>query len=562
MTVLNLLTLPAAARGKSGSAALKPALVRAATPLRRRRALVVCAHLRPGRVKRRSHYVMQPITGLHVASQINPAEFDVTIYHEDWHGPFDPARAQGYDIVFISGLQVDFDRMRQLSYYFRRAGATVVAGGSICTVFPEFAAQFFDVVCAGGVDSVPEVVADYQRGCLKRIYRSAIARITDYEIHHEIFTRSGITPAVHLLETSRGCSFRCSFCVMPSEVGRHATYDLTSLRRAIDDSIRNSPRFSFRRAYPLIIFLDNNFSDDRQHMLRVCEMLQDHSGVRGWAALVTQNILHDRALISKLAKMKCVSLFVGLESFDREVLRRYKKKQNLGRHNVIDDIVFAESVGIGIGYGYLFDPRMQTADAMREQIRMIGANPKLPMPTYLSVIAPLAGTDAFWEDLKNGDLAANLRLRDLDGETICYANLADSSQALVDFSEKIFRRPWMLVRRATIVWKTVRRIVRAGSFNPIRWYLIGASNLHAFVWSSVSTSAVRTYLAGSDVLDPQYFERPQDLTEVDRTRYFEPIYLTDPEGRPSEWLSPYIPRARSHPTPDRILEVGLTGDSS
>jgi radical SAM superfamily enzyme YgiQ (UPF0313 family) len=291
-------------------------------------------------------------------------------------------------------------------------------------------------------------------------------------------------------------------------------------------------------------------------------MLQNHAGVRGWAALVTQNILHDRALIAKLAKMKCVSLFVGLESFDREMLRRYNKKQNLGRHNVIDDIVFAESKGIGIGYGYLFDPRMQTADAMKEQIRMIGSNPKLPMPTYLSVVAPLAGTDAFWEDLKNGDLAASLRLRDLDGETICYANLADSSRALVEFSEKIFRRPWKFVPRSTVLWKTVRRIVRAGSLNPIRWYLIGASNLHAFVWSTVSTSAVRTYLAGSDVLDPQYFERPHDLREADRTRYFEPIYLTDSEGRPSEWLRPYIPRARSHSMRYQTLEVGLAGDSS
>jgi radical SAM superfamily enzyme YgiQ (UPF0313 family) len=505
---------------------------------------------------------MQPIAGLHVASQIDPSQFDVTIYHEDWHGPLEPARALDYDIVFISGLQVDFDRMRQLSYFFRRRGATVVAGGSICTVFPEFAAQFFDVVCAGGVDCVPDVVADFTRGCLKRIYRSEIARITDYTIQHELFTRSGISPAVHLLETSRGCSFRCSFCVMPSEVGRHATYDLSSLRRAIDDSIRASRRFSFRRLYPLIIFLDNNFSDDRQHMLRVCEMLQNHRGIRGWAALVTQNILHDRALISMLAKMKCVSLFVGLESFDREMLRRYNKKQNLGRHNVIDDIVFAESVGIGIGYGYLFDPRMQTADAMKEQVRMIGANPKLPMPTYLSVVAPLAGTESFWEDLKNGALAANLRLRDLDGETICYASLADSSQALVDFSEKIFRRPWTLVRRSTIIWKTIRRIFRAGSFNPIRWYLIGASNLHAFVWSSVSTSAVRTYLAGSDVLDPQYFERPSDLTDADRTRYFEPIYLTDSEGRPSEWLKQYSLRAWSRSARDRPLEVRLAGDHS
>ena len=101
--------------------------------------------------------------------------FDVRLHHEDWHGPFDPARCAGYDLVFLSGLQPDFDRMRQLSYFFRRSGATVVAGGSICTSFPEFATQFFDVVCAGGVDSVRDVVADYLGGSLKPIYRSPVA---------------------------------------------------------------------------------------------------------------------------------------------------------------------------------------------------------------------------------------------------------------------------------------------------------------------------------------------------------------------------------------------------
>jgi hypothetical protein len=38
--------------------------------------------------------------------------------------------------------------MRQLAYFFRRTGAKVVAGGSVCTMFPEFAAQYFDAVCA------------------------------------------------------------------------------------------------------------------------------------------------------------------------------------------------------------------------------------------------------------------------------------------------------------------------------------------------------------------------------------------------------------------------------
>jgi len=476
--------------------------------------------LRPGRVKRSSHYVMQPIAGLHVASQIDPVRFEVTLHHEDWHGPFDPARATGYDIVFLSGLQVDFDRMRQLSYFFRHTGAKVVAGGSICTIFPEFATEFFDAVCSGGVDCVPEVVSDFLCGRLKPIYRSPIARISDYRIDHAIFARSGISPSVHLLETSRGCSFRCTFCVIPSEVGAHASYDLDALERAIDDSIDTSPKWSFRRLYPMIIFHDNNFSDDRARMIKVCEMLKRHPRVRGWAALVTQNVLHDRALISQLAKAKCVSLFVGLESFDREMLRRYKKTQNLSRHGVIDDIAFAESSGIGVGYGYLFDPRMQTARQMEEQIRMIAANSKLPMPIYLSVVAPLAGTASFWEDLSNGDLAPNLRFRDLDGETICYSKLADDPVALVSFSEKMFRRPWAVVPRLTVLWKTIRRILRTKSLNPIRWYAIGAANLHAFVWSSVSTSAERTYLAGSDVLDPQYFERPEDLNEEDRQRYF------------------------------------------
>src|ERR1700680_2559612 len=115
-------------------------------PLARRRVLVVCTHLRPGRDKRRSRYFMQPIAGLHIGSLIDQKMFDVCLHHEDWHGPLDPAACAGYSLVFLTGLQVDFDRMRQLAFFFRRSGAAVVAGGSICTSFPEFAAQFFDAV--------------------------------------------------------------------------------------------------------------------------------------------------------------------------------------------------------------------------------------------------------------------------------------------------------------------------------------------------------------------------------------------------------------------------------
>jgi hypothetical protein len=489
---------------------------------------------------------MQPISGLHVASLIDRRLFDVRLHHEDWHGPLDPARCAGYDLVFLSGLQPDFDRMRQLSYFFRRSGAIVVAGGSICTSFPEFAARFFDVVCAGGVDSVRDVVADYLRGSLKSIYRSPIARISPYAVDHGLFARNGINPLLHLMESSRGCSFRCRFCVIPSEVGGHARYDLATLAAEIDNAIASSPRWSFRRWYPMINFLDNNFSDDRAHMLAVAELLGAHPKVRGWSALVTQNVLHDRELIRTLARLKCLVLFAGLESLDHDMLRRFNKTQNMSRRfSVIDDIAYAESQGVAICYGYLFDSCHQTAAEMERQILAIARNPLMPMPVYMSVVAPLAGTASFWDDLRHGHLAPNLRLRDLDGETICHSNLADRPEAIVAFIERMFRRPWTVVPRWGVLVKTLRRVLRARSLNPIRWWVIASANFHCFIWSSETPSQARTYVAGDPTLDPQYFERPPDLSEADRIRYFDPIELTDASGQAAEWLRPYVPAAEA-----------------
>jgi hypothetical protein len=312
------------------------------------------------------------------------------------------------------------------------------------------------------------------------------------------------------------------------------------------------------------MLLDNNFSDNRAHMLRVCEFLKSHPRVRGWVALVTQNVLHDRELVRHLAASKCLGLFAGLESFDADLLRRYRKTQNLSkRYNVIDDIAYAESLGISITYGYLFDPRHQTASEMQRQIRAIAENPLMPMPVYLSVIAPLAGTESFWADLKAGRLASNLRLRDLDGETIAYAQLGDRPEAIVDFVERMFRRPWSVVGRAGVLLKTLRRLVRARSLNPIRWYFAASANLHCFLWSRATPSQPRSYLAGSDTLDPQYFERPDDLTDRDRVTYFEPIYLTDAAGGPADWLKPQMPQrsgrrsrhAVSNPDPQQEIAV-------
>jgi hypothetical protein len=87
---------------------------------------------------------------------------------------------------------------------------------------------------------------------------------------------------------------------------------LQSVAEAIDSAVKTSPFLSFRRWYPIILFLDNNFSDDVKDMLALCELLRANKKVRGWGALVTQNVLRDQTLIRTLAAAKCNGLFVGL----------------------------------------------------------------------------------------------------------------------------------------------------------------------------------------------------------------------------------------------------------
>ena len=500
--------------------------------------MIVCAHLHGDRTAKRDRDFMQPSAGLQVGSLIDRDSFNVSLYHEMWHGTLDPSDVPAVDIVFLSGLQKDFDRMRQLAYFFREKGALTIAGGSIPTLFPEFCTRFFDVVCAGGVDSVPDVMTDYQRGNLKRVYRSPQTRLTDYHVDYRLLTENKINGAVHLIEASRGCNFRCDFCVIPAENARHTRYGAGRVQRMIADAIAASPRFSLRRRLPCVMFIDNNFANHLPNLREVCAALKAERRVKAWGALVTQDMLRNREIVSMMADSKCKALFTGLESVDLEFLNIHDKTQN-AKHvdSVIEDIAFAQSKGMVFIYGYLFDPRISTTQDMRKQLNTIVDSGVLPFPSFLSYVAPLVGTELFWKSSENGDLRPNLRLRDLDGRCVCYRDCRDSDEELTRFSNELFLRPETLINRKSLYWGFLRTLWRTGSLNPIICYVNYRNWFRVFhLVKKRSRLPKRTYINGTDELDVHYEFYPPDISPQDKERYFDPIKLTNEQGELADWL--------------------------
>ncbi|HEX3465533.1 MAG TPA: hypothetical protein VHS78_15900 [Candidatus Elarobacter sp.] len=513
------------------------------TTARRPSVLVICAHLNSDRGLAADRGFMQPSAGLQIASLVDRERFDVRLYHEMWHGPLDVTRLPDADVVFLNGLQKDFDRQRQLSYFYRRRGAVTVAGGSICTLFPEFAARFFDVVCSGGVDVVPDVLRDYAAGTLRERYASPQTRLTDYRVDYALLAQNGIGGPMHLIESSRGCNFRCDFCVIPAESARHTHYGAPRVAQAIGDSITASPRFSVKRTFPMLFFIDNNFGNNPGKLREVCAALRADRRVKGWGALVTQDVLRNRELVAELARSKCGGLFTGLESLDPAFLEAHDKKQNVTyAKSLLEDVAFAQRQGITIMYGYLFDPRMSTTQEMTRQIRALAENPELPFPSFFSFVAPLAGTKLFWESALRGELRPNVRLRDLEGFAVAYRNCLSSDEELTAFSRTLFERLDLVAGRRELLRKTLATIRSTRSRKPGFWFSTYVNNLRILTLQRLwKPPGPRTYIAGTDVLDPQYDWYPPDITAEDKARYFDPVVVTDEHGRLAEWLEAYRP---------------------
>jgi radical SAM superfamily enzyme YgiQ (UPF0313 family) len=515
----------------------------------RKRIAVVCATFNNDRSAKPDRYWLQPQSGLQIASQIDRDRYDVTLHHEMWHGLYGVDDVPPVDIVFLTGLQRDFDRQRQLAYLFKRKGAVTVAGGSVCTLFPDFATEFFDVVCAGGVDSVPDVMRDFENGELRQTYISAPTSISDYRVDYRLLSDAGIGGQLHLVEASRGCDFACAFCTVPAERARHTRFGVDRVLTMIDDAIENSPWWSVKRLFPIVSFIDNNFANDRDYTRELCAALKEHSRVKGWGALVTQDILRDHELIEQMAGAKCRILFTGIESLDQEFLKANNKRQNVKYADTLfEDVAFARKQGIVVAYGYLLDPRVSTTAEMTAQAEDLARIDVLTYPSYFSFIAPLLGTRLFWDSADRGEMRPNLRLRDLDGTTIAYRGGRDTDEELSRFAETVYRHTNRLVSRRRLVLKSLRMAWQTRRRYLLDYGILLNANLRVMHEMHIASPGVhRNYLGGTDILDPSYTWFPEDISAEDRRRYFDPILITDSESRLQPWLERHRPATRRTP---------------
>lgn len=375
------------------------------------RIAIISTYTHPTRLPKKERSVMQSAVPELLAG-LCPADAEIELYNEK---EVDIPLDRDWDLVFFSYLHSYYEHTKVLSTLFRRRGITTVAGGRHAGHFVDDALRYFDAVVVGDPEAnVPPLVADFQRGELKRRYDHApVAPVQIRPPRYDLIDfRSPVrAPGI---EASRGCPFSCNFCVLTGHE-RYRHRPVADVVREIETKMRFN-RTTFSIVDDVFTFLDNNLGGSPKYLRELCEALIPLN--KQWGCALTWNILEDEELVKLMARAGCRYIYTGLESLNPDSIAAINKAQNK-----LADLraVMRRTYGHGIllSFGLLVGTDGDTNEYLRRIPEYLDEL-RYGSVTFLGIVCPYPETPFFAQVAAEGRLLPNTTIRDYDGYTLCH----------------------------------------------------------------------------------------------------------------------------------------------
>ncbi len=207
--------------------------------------------------------------------------------------------------------------------------------------------------------------------------RAAIRDLDQLTPPHEHFSS-------HIMMTSRGCPWACTFCGAQSAWGRgfrsHSVpYVLDALERALE-----------RLPVKMIAIKDDTFTTDRKRVLALCRGIRDR-GLRFLWSCDTRVDMLDAELLHEMRLAGCQRLSLGVETGAPKILATIDKKLT------VDDIVVATDLakqqGLKVRYFMMLGNRGETAETFQQTLDFLEV--ARPHEAIFSCLSIYPGTTDF-----------------------------------------------------------------------------------------------------------------------------------------------------------------------
>lgn len=257
------------------------------------------------------------------------------------------------------------------------------------------------------------------------------------------------------MHASRGCPFRCDFCVWNQVMygqGMYRGRDVADICDEIEEVIDG---YGAREIY----FDDDTFTGHKKHVMAFCEEMI-RRGLQSrtrWSAMADFMITDDE-MLRRMRAAGCIGVKFGVESGNEEVLKRIGKPVRLDR--LRRNAALCARLGIKTHATFTFGLNGETRASMRDTLDL--AKSLDCDSVQFSITTPFPGTRYYEELKRRGDLLAE-RWEDFDGSNSCVVRFGDMDARDVQEFHAAAGDEWLRskLRQPGWIWRQLRGQVRA-----------------------------------------------------------------------------------------------------
>lgn len=185
------------------------------------------------------------------------------------------------------------------------------------------------------------------------------------------------------MTTSRGCPFKCIFCVGRKMVGARVRY--RSPRNVVDE-MEYLVTLGFRQ----VNVADDLFTSNENHCFKVCDEIIKRGLKIKWTSFARVDTVSARVL-TRMREAGCDTVSFGVESGNTEMLKRIKKGISL--EQVINAVNMCNEAGISPHASFILGLPGETPETLKETVDFGEKLKNMGVSHGFHLLAPFPGTE-------------------------------------------------------------------------------------------------------------------------------------------------------------------------
>ncbi len=185
------------------------------------------------------------------------------------------------------------------------------------------------------------------------------------------------------MTTSRGCPFKCIFCVGRKMVGARVRYRNPN---NVVDEMEHLAAFGFRQ----INVADDLFTSNENHCFKVCDEIIKRGLKIKWTSFARVDTVSVKVL-KRMREAGCYAVSFGVESGNTEMLKRIKKGISL--EQVINAVNMCNQAGISPHASFMLGLPGETPETLKETVDFGEKLKNMGVSHGFHLLAPFPGTE-------------------------------------------------------------------------------------------------------------------------------------------------------------------------